>query len=105
MYGMPQRMVLACRPARFKEMYAAALAELPGTHASIVHGGSESYIELLPAGVSKGSGLQLMCQHLNIPIEECVAIGDAQNDIEFLRMAGLGICMKNGRDAAEFGWR
>lgn len=42
-----------------------------------------------------------MCIHLDIPLESCKAIGDGENDIEFLSMAGFGICMKNGKDVAK----
>jgi hydroxymethylpyrimidine pyrophosphatase-like HAD family hydrolase len=42
-----------------------------------------------------------MCAKLGIPLEQCVAIGDGSNDLEFLQMAGKGIAMKNGKDAVK----
>jgi Cof subfamily protein (haloacid dehalogenase superfamily) len=53
-------------------------------------------IELLGADVNKGKGLANLCDKLQISLSDCVAIGDGDNDYEFLQMAGLGICMKNG---------
>ena len=51
-------------------------------------------------GVDKGSALSLLCEHLNIPIENSVAFGDGENDKEFLAISGMGCAMKNGRPAA-----
>ena len=53
------------------------------------------------SGVHKGLGLQLLCEHLNIQINETVAFGDGENDREFLSAAGVGCAMKNARPAAK----
>jgi hypothetical protein len=54
---------------------------------------AESYLELLPAGVSKGAALHHLAGHLGVPIERVVAVGDHDNDIEMIRAAGLGVAM------------
>jgi len=38
---------------------------------------------------------------IGVPLDNVVAFGDGDNDIEFLRMAGRGIAMKNARDVAK----
>jgi hydroxymethylpyrimidine pyrophosphatase-like HAD family hydrolase len=38
-----------------------------------------------------------MLDHLHIPITQSVAFGDADNDMEFLQMAGLGVAMLNAK--------
>lgn len=53
------------------------------------------FLEILNPNVNKGMGLIRMCERLDIPINEVVAIGDGTNDTEFLKFAGLGIAMKN----------
>ena len=58
-------------------------------------------ISFSPSGVHKGLGLQLLCEHLNIQINETVAFGDGENDREFLSAAGVGCAMKNARPAAK----
>ena len=45
--------------------------------------------------MNKGSGLERLCGLLGIPMAECIAVGDADNDIEMLRAAGLGVAMGN----------
>lgn len=57
-----------------------------------------NYLELVPAGVSKGTALRELCDKLGIPIGESIAAGDSNNDIAMLRAAGLGIAVANARD-------
>lgn len=52
-------------------------------------------IEISPLGVSKGLGLKKLCEHLGISIEESIAVGDADNDMEILKTAGLSVAMGN----------
>ena len=44
----------------------------------------------------KGSGLKFVCNYLNVPVENSIAAGDAQNDISMLEAAGLSVAMCNG---------
>ena len=57
-----------------------------------------SSLECSAAGVSKGSGLDRLCRLLDIPVEACIAVGDADNDLPMIRSAGLGIAMGNAPD-------
>ena len=52
-----------------------------------------------PAGVSKGSGLKLVCALMNITPEETVGFGDDWNDLDLIRTAGIGVAMENGIQA------
>ena len=49
---------------------------------------SASYFEVLPAGVNKGEGLKKLAEILNIDIKKTVAIGDYENDLPLLKVAG-----------------
>ncbi len=53
------------------------------------------YQEYCPIGVSKGNAVKLMCDYLQIPIEQSVAVGDGYNDISMLKEAGVGVAMCN----------
>ena len=55
-------------------------------------------LECSAVGISKGTGLIKLCQYLNIPIRDSIAVGDADNDLDILRTAGLSIAMANGND-------
>ena len=55
-------------------------------------------VEASPSGITKASGLHFLCQHLNIDEQATIAIGDADNDKEIIKAAGLGIAMGNAKD-------
>lgn len=57
-------------------------------------------IEIRPAGISKASGIRTVAGRLGIPMEDTVAFGDGNNDVEMLRAAGTGIAVGNGGEAA-----
>ena len=52
-----------------------------------------SYIELAAPGVSKSGALQWLCDREGLRRSRTVACGDAQNDIDMLRWAGLGVAV------------
>ena len=61
--------------------------------------GGYNNLEFTLAGISKGKGLSLLCQYLNIPIEQTIACGDSENDLDILKAAGLGVAMANAPKA------
>ena len=61
----------------------------------------ETSVEISAKGVTKGVGLMKLCEHLGILIEETIAVGDSDNDIEILRIAGLSVAMGNANDTVK----
>jgi Cof subfamily protein (haloacid dehalogenase superfamily) len=55
----------------------------------------KTYLEIIHQGVDKATALLDLCQHLGIASSEMIAIGDMDNDIAMMQMAGLGIAMGN----------
>ncbi len=55
----------------------------------------ETYLEIIHRGVDKATALLALGQQLGIVPSEMVAIGDMDNDVAMLHMAGLGIAMGN----------
>lgn len=53
------------------------------------------YLEIGPAGVSKGTAAALLADRLGLTAEACLAMGDARNDLELIRWAGIGVAMDN----------
>ena len=54
------------------------------------------YLEIFVKEAGKGNALRFLCNYLNVPIENSIAAGDAQNDISMLEAAGLSVAMCNG---------
>lgn len=57
--------------------------------------GGYGNLEFTKKGISKAKGLAFLCDYLNIPIEQTLACGDSENDLDILKAAGLGIAMAN----------
>jgi Cof subfamily protein (haloacid dehalogenase superfamily) len=64
------------------------------------------FLEVLSAGVTKGSGLQLVMDHYGLSPEEVIAFGDEENDLPMFPVAGFAVAPANARDivraAADF---
>ena len=60
----------------------------------------DSNLEINALGVSKGSALCALAEYLGIPMEQVMACGDSENDIEMLKAAGLGVAMANSTPEA-----
>lgn len=54
------------------------------------------YIEFLPAGINKGTGLQALASHMGLRREQVAAVGDWMNDLEMIEWAGYGGAVANG---------
>ena len=54
---------------------------------------ADTYIEMLPKGVNKGSALIELCKEQGIPINRTYFIGDSYNDKEIFQIAGLSACV------------
>lgn len=63
----------------------------------VVDGGFDN-LEFTKAGTNKAAGLKFLAGHLGMTMDEVMAVGDSENDIEMLREAGLGIAMGNASD-------
>lgn len=53
------------------------------------------YYEIMPAGVSKSSGLERLCARLALPMENVIFIGDYYNDLDLMRLAGHSVAVAN----------
>lgn len=56
---------------------------------------SPGWLEIMPKGVTKASGLHRLCEQLQIPLSQVMAFGDGENDIEMLQAVGCGVAMEN----------
>ena len=54
--------------------------------------------DVIEGDVSKESGLLRLSKHYNIDIKDTISFGDAMNDMEILKRAGIGVAMGNAHD-------
>lgn len=76
------------------------LEQTIGQEATIVQA-LDYMVEILPPGASKGDGLRRVLAHLQIDPARVMALGDGENDVEMLQLAGLGVAMGNAMPAAK----
>lgn len=61
---------------------------------STTHYGQQG-LEIVKAGYSKATGLREIAAYLELELDEIMAVGDNENDNEFLRIAGIGVAVAN----------
>ena len=78
-----------------REEVKAILASHP--EITFLSGGYHN-LEFTKKDTSKGAGLVFLCDHLNLSLEQTMAVGDTQNDIDILKTAAIGVAMGNARE-------
>ena len=57
-----------------------------------------NYVEIMAPNISKASGLHHLAEKLGLGIDEVMAIGDANNDVPMLKVAGFSAVMGSAKD-------
>ena len=52
-------------------------------------------VDVIPKSGGKDVGIDAMLEYFNIPLENTMAIGDGENDIDMIMHAGIGVAMGN----------
>lgn len=55
-------------------------------------------LEISAKGIDKGIGLEKLCEYLHLNMSQVVVVGDADNDAEAMKKAGLAVAMGNAND-------
>ena len=55
----------------------------------------DQYLEVVPKGMNKGEAVKMLCDLMQVSVEDAVAVGDAANDIAMIEAAGIGVAMAN----------
>ncbi len=63
--------------------------------ATLVYAQIPGMMEVLPHGASKGRAVKALIRELGFHPNQVLAIGDGENDIEMIQVAGIGVAMGN----------
>lgn len=63
--------------------------------------GYSAWLDIAPQGVSKASGLEVLCHRLGLDRTDVLAVGDGMNDVDMLGWAGHGVAMGQAPDAVK----
>lgn len=55
--------------------------------------------EIVPKGFDKGWGILKTCEILGLDPADTIAFGDGHNDLDMIRVAGIGVAMGDGRSS------
>ena len=75
------------------EDFKARYADYP-----VVWTHSTTSVDITPMGTNKGSGLRAVCDMLGVDQANSIAIGDSNNDMSMLTIAGRACCPANASD-------
>jgi Cof subfamily protein (haloacid dehalogenase superfamily) len=92
------KVVFVDQPARLRELepkIAAALAPQARVTFSL-----PEFLEAVAVDVSKAQALEFICQREGVSRAEVIAVGDAPNDVEMLRFAGLAVAPRTAHPDA-----
>jgi Cof subfamily protein (haloacid dehalogenase superfamily) len=87
------KMIVMDDPTHMPDLRQKVAAHVDGLADLVLS--SPFLLEIMPRGTSKGAGLAWLLDYLGISPDEVLALGDADNDIEMLRMAAIGVAMAN----------
>lgn len=71
--------------------------------ATVLRSGIAALVELLPAGVTKATALAFILDYLKISAEQTMCFGDNCNDLDMIRLAGIGVAMGHAPEAVRRG--
>jgi hypothetical protein len=102
----PYKLVLMSQDWDAVDRFQSELETRFEGRAYVLRTGLKSVLEVLPLSASKGTALQVILDRLNIAPEETMCLGDNYNDVDMIRLAGIGVAMGHAppavRDAADY---
>lgn len=89
------KVILACEPEKLFRV-EDFLRERQGSFRAVYS--EPQFLELLNQGASKGRAMQELAARTGFSLSAVIAMGDHMNDMEMIRMAGLGVAPANARE-------
>lgn len=89
----PNKLLIAADPEMIQNIEQEMAAwNLPDINMAC---SADTFLEIFPKGVTKGTALSAICNALDIPLRDTIAFGDHELDIPLIETAGAGIAMGN----------
>ena len=93
----PTKILIIDRPDRAERYLAEAQERFAGR--VYVTRSLPEYIEFLSVNASKGRALRAVAEHLGVPLEQTMGLGDMINDLPLIEEAALGIAMHHAPES------
>lgn len=95
----PVKLLLSCSPDVIDDRVKIFRKEL--RESMDVFRSADTFIELVPKGIDKGTSLSFLAGKLNIHPDQIIAFGDESNDISMLKFVGMGVAVVNATQPAK----
>ena len=89
--------ILVNNEAEQTKLRIEELRELFGSQAQITNSRAK-FIEITSLDAHKGQALHWLADFMGLNIKEVLAVGDSNNDLTMLQMAGVGVAVANASD-------
>lgn len=89
---------IICKDNDDREIIKAQTDKISGIQYCML---SDRFLEITKNGTDKGTALELLCNHLKIKLDKVIALGDGENDLQFLNKAGTAVAMGNASDSVK----
>ena len=100
---MPIKVIILADDEHCKKFVSEARGLFPQLSIMRSH---QLVVEAITKGINKGEAVKWLCDKYGISVDEAIAMGDSENDIEMIKTAGLGIAVGNAmepvKQAADF---
>lgn len=97
MVSQPVTRVVVRAPDHDRDEFSTMVGDL-GLDGTNYYIGYTAWLDLAPEGVSKASGLEVVCRSMGLTAADVLAVGDGNNDVEMLGWAGRGVAMGQAPD-------
>jgi len=87
--SFPVSRVVVLSPEHDVEEFLELISGL-GLHSVTYAIGYTAWLDISPRGITKGSALEKVRQHLSVPTHQTIAVGDGRNDIAMFEWASAG---------------
>lgn len=81
------------------ETFTAIMKALKGIEGLETCMSLDTSFDVMAKGVTKATGIEAIRRHYEIPLEDVIAFGDNENDIDMISYAGVGVAMENATEA------
>ncbi|MDH8677201.1 Cof-type HAD-IIB family hydrolase [Fusibacter bizertensis] len=81
------------------EVFEAIMAELKLIDGLETCKSLETSFDVMAKGVSKATGIEALQKYFDVPLEDVIAFGDNENDMDMITYAGVGVAMSNAMEA------
>ncbi len=101
--GRLANLIIIAKDVEALETKRSQLEKIPGIY--VTRSGHDN-LEVLDEGATKGNALSWLAGHLGLEASQVAAVGDHDNDLSMIRMAGTGFATGNAeegvKEAADF---